>query len=95
VNGQIAVKKPLLLELLRKHGVKRASLFGSTVTGAATEDSDIDFLVEFEGDKTLLDLAGLRIDLQELLGKKVDVLTFRSLHQLLRERILSEQEVLL
>lgn len=95
MNGQIEKKKPLLLELLRKHGVKRASLFGSTVTGAATEDSDIDFLVEFEGDKTLLDLVGLRIDLQELLGKKVDVLTFHSLHRLLRERILSEQEVLL
>jgi predicted nucleotidyltransferase len=44
------------LDILRKHDVKRASLFGSVVRGEATEDSDIDLLVEFEGRKSLLDL---------------------------------------
>jgi len=51
--------------------------------------------IEFEGRKSLLDLAGLKLDLQELLRRRVDVLTYKSLHPLLKERILSEQEVIL
>jgi predicted nucleotidyltransferase len=52
-------------------------------------------LIEFKGEKSLLDLAGLKIALQELLKTKVDVLTYNSLHPLLKDRILSEQEVIL
>lgn len=56
-----------------------------------TEQSDVDLLVEFEGRKSLLDIAGLKIELEDALGRKVDVVTYRSLHPLLRERILGEQ----
>lgn len=87
--------KQSLLGVLEKNGVKRAALFGSVVRGEAAEESDIDILVEFEGRKSLLDLAGLQIEIQELLGKKVDVLTYGSLHPLLRDRILKEQVVIL
>lgn len=75
--------------------VWKAALFGSMVRGEATEDSDIDLLIEFKGRKSLLDLAGLKLELQELLGRKVDVITYKSIHPLLKERILSEQEVIL
>ena len=92
---QIEEIKKTLIEVLRKHGVKKAALFGSIVRGEATEESDIDLLIEFEGRKSLLDLAGLKLDLQELLRRRVDVLTYKSLHPLLKERILSEQEVIL
>jgi len=92
---QIDEIKKTLIEALRKHEVKRAALFGSIVRGEATEESDIDLLIEFEGRKSLLDLAGLKLDLQELLRRRVDVLTYKSLHPLLKERILSEQEVIL
>lgn len=88
-------EKNVIIEILKKHEVKRASLFGSVITGKATEESDIDLLVEFEGKKTLLDLAGLKIELEKVLGKKVDVLTYKSLHPLLKERILKEQEAIL
>ena len=88
-------EKNAIIEILRKHEVKRASLFGSVINGKVTEESDIDLLVEFEGKKTLLDLAGLKIELEEVLGKKVDVLTYKSLHPLLKERILEEQEAIL
>jgi predicted nucleotidyltransferase len=74
--------------------VKRASIFGSVARGEATGDSDIDLLIEFEGRKSLLDLAGLKIELEESLGRKVDVLTYKSLHPLLRDRILEEEEAL-
>lgn len=94
-NDQINEINKTLIKVLKKHGVKRAALFGSIVTGEATEESDIDLLIEFEGRKSLLDLAGLKLELQELLRRRVDVLTYGSLHPLLRERILSEQEVIL
>jgi hypothetical protein len=87
--------KNKILPVLKKYDVSRASLFGSVVSGEATEESDIDILVEFRGEKSLLDLAGLKIELEELLGKGVDVLTYNSLHPLLKEKILSEQEAIL
>lgn len=95
MNNQIDEIKKKLVEVLKKYRVKRASLFGSIVRGETTEESDIDLLVEFEGRRSLLDLAGLKLELQELLGRRVDVITYRSLHPLLKEKILSEQEVIL
>ena len=94
-EDQIDEIRKTLIDVLRKHEVKKAALFGSIVRGEATEDSDIDLLIEFEGKKSLLDLAGLKLDLQEILRTRVDVLTYKSLHHLLKERILSEQEVIL
>jgi predicted nucleotidyltransferase len=93
--NEIDEKKNTLIEILRKHEVKRASLFGSAVTGETTGDSDIDLLVEFQGNKNLLDLVRLKIEFEEVLGKKVDILTYKSLHPLLREKILDEQEKIL
>ncbi len=87
--------KKKILPILRKNDIRRASLFGSFVRGEATEESDIDLLVEFKGEKSLLDLAGLKIELEELLGTKVDVLTYKSLHPLLKDRILREQKAIL
>ena len=80
-----------ILPVLRKYHVRRASLFGSVVRGEMTEESDIDLLVELPETASLLDLAGLKIDIEELLGRNVDVLTYDSLHPLLRDRILNEQ----
>jgi hypothetical protein len=80
--------------VLKKYRVARAAIFGSYARGEATENSDIDILIEFEGDRSLLDLAGLKIELEEALGKKVDVLTYKSLDPLLRDRILSEQKLI-
>ena len=74
-----------------RYGVRKAALFGSIVRDEATEDSDIDLLVEFEPGKSLLDLAGLKSELERTLKRKVDIVTYRSLHPLLRDRILSEQ----
>lgn len=95
MNNQINEIKETILGVLRRYEVRKAALFGSIATGEATAESDIDLLVEFEGEKSLLDLAGLKIELEELLGKRVDVLTYNSLYPLLKERILSEQEIIL
>ena len=84
-----------IVPILKRYDVKRAALFGSFVRGEQREDSDIDILVEFKDGKSLLDLAGLKIELEEALGRKVDVLTYNSLHPLLRDKILQEQKVIL
>lgn len=94
-NNQIAEIKERLAGVLERNGVKRAALFGSIVRGEATEESDIDLLVEFEGRKSLLDLSGLKLEVEDVLGRKADVLTYASLHPLLRDRILKEQVVIL
>lgn len=91
MNAIVANIQSEVLDVLRRHGVLRAFLFGSVVHGALTEQSDIDFLVEFEAGRTLLDLSGLRIDLKDVLGRDVDVLTPRSLHPKLKEKILAER----
>ncbi len=81
-------------DTLQKYGVTRAALFGSIVRGEETEESDIDILVEFEPGRSLLDLAGLKIELERILNRKIDVVTYRSLHPLLRDKILKEQVVI-
>lgn len=76
---------------LKRYGVVNASVFGSFVRGEQKPDSDIDFLVEFEPGRSLLDLSGLRLDLMDILGRDVDVATRNSLHPRLRDKILQEQ----
>jgi len=80
-----------ILPVLRRHNVLRAAVFGSFARGEPREDSDLDILVEFGGDKSLLDLAGLKLDLEEILGRSVDVITYRGLSPRIRERVLEEQ----
>lgn len=83
--------KQKVLVVLRRHDVVRAAIFGSFATGTARDNSDFDILVEFSGDKSLLDLAALKIELEEVLGREVDVITYRGLHPRIRERVLQEQ----
>jgi len=87
--------KPPLLKILKKHDVKRASLFGSFVRGETKEDSDLDLLIEFSGTKSLLDLARLKLEIEETFQFPVDVLTFNSVHPLLKEHIINEQVAIL
>ena len=78
-------------EVLRRHGVTRAAVFGSVARGEATSNSDLDILVEFPRGKSLLDLVQLEFDLAEILDTTVDVVTYNSLHPLIRERVIEEQ----
>jgi len=83
-------KREEILNLAAKHGAYNVRVFGSAARGKAGEDSDIDLLVEFEPDRSLLDHAALVLDLEEILGRKVDVVTEKGLYWLLRRRILKE-----
>jgi predicted nucleotidyltransferase len=79
-----------ILRCAAAHGARNVRLFGSAARGEATETSDIDLLVDMEPGRSLLDLIGLRNDLMDLLGRKVDVLTEDGLYWLLRRKILRE-----
>ncbi len=81
--------------ILQHYGVKRVGLFGSYVRGEMREDGDIDILVEIEKDISLLDFVGLKLEIEEALGKKVDLVEYSTIKPLLRERILKEQVVVL
>ena len=83
-----------ILAVARKHGAKGLRVFGSVLRGEADDRSDLDLLVEFEPDRSLLDMSELKLDLEELLGVKVDVVTESSLYWLLRRRILKEAQPL-
>lgn len=84
--------KTTIVSILKKNGVKRASLFGSFARGEATKKSDVDLLIEFRGkNKDLLDRIILMQELEEALHRKVDVLTYKYIHPSLKEHILSEQ----
>jgi len=91
MTPQIEELKTRITHALKRHDVARAAIFGSFARGDAEESSDLDILVEFRGDKSLLDLVGLKLELEDSLGRSVDVLTYNALHPAIRDRILNEQ----
>jgi len=79
-----------ILKLAREHGARNVRIFGSAARGDATADSDLDVLVEMEEGRSLIDHVALKQDLEDLLGRDVDVVTEASLHPRIRERVLRE-----
>lgn len=79
-----------ILGLAHKHGAHNVRIFGSVARGEGRPDSDIDFLVDMEGGRSLLDLIEFGQDLEELLQRKVDILTEGGLSPYLKERIHAE-----
>ena len=83
--------KNKILPVLKRYGVIRAAIFGSFVRRETKKRSDIDILVEFKNGTTLLDLVGLKLDLEEILKRKVDIVEYSTIHPLIKDRILKEQ----
>ncbi|MCS4143802.1 hypothetical protein GGP53_000735 [Salinibacter ruber] len=78
------------MQLAREHGAYDVRLFGSVARGEDRPDSDLDLLVRMEDGRSLLDHVALEQDLEDLLGRDVDVVTEASLHPGLRDRVLRE-----
>jgi uncharacterized protein len=79
-----------ILDLAMRHGAGNVRVFGSLARGEGKEDSDLDLLVTLGEGRSLLDLVGLKQDLEDLVRRPVDVVTERALSPHLRERVLSE-----
>jgi len=90
VDELVGNKREEVLRIAERHGARNVRVFGSVARGEAMPDSDVDFLVDMEPGRSLLDLGGLLMDLQELLGRRVDVVTEQGLRSRVRERVLRE-----
>ena len=79
-----------ILRIAAKHGVQNVRIFGSTRRETAGPDSDVDVLVDMEPGRSLFDLGGFLMELQELLGCRVDVVTEKGLHWYIRDRVIED-----
>lgn len=82
--------RQIILPESREHGANNVRVFGSYARGTQRKTSDIDLLVEMDEGRTLLDLIALERSLGKRLGRRIDIITERSLSPHLRERILAE-----
>ena len=90
VDELIRNKRGDILQIAARHGARNVRLFGSVARGEARPDSDIDVLVDFDPGRNLLDRVGLIQDLEDLLGRKVDVVTERALHWYIRAQVIEQ-----
>ncbi|MEK6904834.1 MAG: nucleotidyltransferase family protein, partial [Nanoarchaeota archaeon] len=77
--------------ILKKNGVVKAGIFGSYARGEAKKQSDIDIVIQFKGRKNYFDLVGLEQELEQCLGKKVDLLTYGAIHPLIKKYINNDE----
>jgi uncharacterized protein len=90
INVMLEEKRDEILRLATQYGAANVRIFGSVARNEADQDSDIDFLVDMEPGRSLLDLGGLLMELNDLLDRSVDVVTEKGLKERLRERVLHE-----
>ncbi len=86
----IKEKRTEIMTTAAKYGARNVRLFGSVAQGNAGPDSDIDLLIDMENGRSLLDHAGLWLELNQLLGCRVDVVTERGLRAQIKERVLKQ-----
>jgi hypothetical protein len=90
IDELLAARKDEILRICARHGARNVRIFGSVARGTADEQSDLDVLVDLDPGRSLFDLGGLLMDLQELLGCRVDVVTEKGLRQRIRQRVVRE-----
>jgi predicted nucleotidyltransferase len=88
--SDILGRRDEILRVAARHGAHHVRVFGSVVRGEAGEDSDVDFLVRLDADRSLIDHVALMQDLEDLFGCRVDVVTERAMHRLVRDCVLAE-----
>ena len=81
--------KRIIVPILKRNGVIKAGIFGSFARGEVRKD--IDILIKFAGRKSLLDLIGVKQDMEEKIKRKVDVVEYSTIHPLLKDQILDEE----
>lgn len=86
----IGSKRAQILAIAKEYGASNVRVFGSVAEGTADENSDIDFLVDLEEGRTLFDLGGLLMDLQDLLQRKIDVVTTAGLRERIKDDVLRQ-----
>jgi uncharacterized protein len=90
IDKGVKAKREDILRIAAKYGARNVRLFGSRARGDARSDSDVDFLVDMPSGCSLLDVGRLMMDLQDVLGCKVDVVEPEGLHWYIRDKVLKE-----
>ncbi len=90
LEAKLQAKRDAILQLATQYGARNVRIFGSVARHEADTQSDIDFLVDMEQGRSLLDLGGLLMELQTLLGCRVDIVTEKGLRRRIRQRVLDE-----
>jgi uncharacterized protein len=90
LDSAITDNRTNILHLARKHGIHNVRVFGSMANGSATLSSDVDLLVDLEEGYDLFDLGACLMDLQDLLHRKIDMVTKDALNPRIREKVLKE-----
>ena len=90
IDEILGEKREEILRAAAMRGACNVRVFGSVARGEANDRSDVDFLVEMEPGRSGFDLSGLLADLQEILGRRVDVGTEKGLREHIRDRVLNE-----
>ena len=94
IDELLREKREDILRIAAKHGAYNVRVFGSVARGQARADSDVDFLVDIEVGRNLLDRIALIQELEALLGRQVDVAKLKNLHECIREKVLQEAVLL-
>lgn len=88
--NDILSRRDEILRVAAKHGAHRVRVFGSVVRNEANTESDVDFLVELDEDRSMLDHIALIRELEDVVGCRVDVVAEDDLHRAIRDRVLAE-----
>jgi predicted nucleotidyltransferase len=90
IRQLLRTKRKQILEIASRHGARKVRVFGSVVRGTARRGSDVDFLVEMDEWRSLLDHSALILELERLLKRPVDVASERGLRSSLRKEVLKD-----
>jgi len=90
-NNGIEKLKSKIVKVLKENGVRRAGIFGSYARGEQKKNSDIDILIEIDNSLSLLDFIGIKLDLENELKKRVDLVEYRAIKPLMRKTVLDEE----
>lgn len=90
LNRLIQTQRDQILRIAGKYGARKLRIFGSVACGQSNSQSDVDILVEFDAKSSLLDHVALMQDLEDLLGRRVDIVNEKALHWYIRDRVLKE-----
>jgi hypothetical protein len=89
-KDEVFRRREEILALAKRHGAENVRVFGSVARGEATEDSDLDLIVRLQPGRSLMDLGELIMDLRDLLGMKVDIISENGIRDRWRDHLLKE-----
>jgi predicted nucleotidyltransferase len=95
MNENIENIKEKILPVLKKHGIKKAAICGSFAKGEESEDSDIDILVEIADDLSLFDFVGIKLEIEKIVGREVDLIEYDTIKSAIKESLLEEEIAIL